>query len=80
MKTTNLENVIKRCMAGEPLPRHNEPALASILAELRAAIHDREAQRAIGWFVIQQLASGLKASIHGEKALAHIMNKECPDD
>lgn len=74
MTQYNLHNTVARLMAGEQLPTYNSPEVPVILAEVRAAVHDHKAHQALGWFVLQQLMSSIKASVHGEAAVMRAMN------
>ena len=74
MTKSTMHNIVARLMAGEPLPTYNSPELPILLAEVRAAVPDHKAHQALGWFVLQQLMSNIKASVHGEAAVMRAMN------
>lgn len=69
----HIQNHIKRIIDGaEPL-RHHSPELAGVLADLRAIVRDRDAQRTLALFVIQLVNNGLRSDLHTQKALSRVM-------
>ena len=65
----HIQKHITQILDGEAQPRYDSPELAGVLADTHAILGDRNAQQALGLFVLQMVNAGLRASLNTEKAM-----------
>lgn len=65
----HIQNHIKQIIDGEATPRHDSPELVGVLADIRAILRDRNAQQALGLFVLQLVNAGIRSGLNTEKAM-----------
>ena len=65
----HIQKHITQILDGEAQPRYDSRELAGVLADTHAILGDRNAQQALGLFVLQMVNAGLRASLNTEKAM-----------
>ena len=65
----HIQKHITQILDGEAQPRYDSPELAGVLADTHAILSDRNAQQALGLFVLQMVNAGLRSGLNTEKAM-----------
>ena len=65
----HIQKHITQILDGEAPPRYDSPELAGVLADIRAILRDRNAQQALGLFVLQLVNAGIRSGLNTEKAM-----------